>query len=111
MEEIKDILNRLMDDYKEKKDEIKEIPLVPDRYDSCIDGTFLINQIPFTCEYFGKFNYFLFRNFIIVNIGKIFLQTKFDLIYNFYYMDIKNLKEVNMESGAVSLYMNLKKFK
>ncbi|HOC52421.1 MAG TPA: hypothetical protein PLW61_03680 [Caldisericia bacterium] len=99
MEEIKDIPNRLMDDYKKKKDEIKEIPLVPDRYDSCIYGTILINQIPFTCEYFGKFNYFLFRNFIIENIRKIFLQTKFDLIYNFYYMDIKNLKRLYEEIG------------
>ena len=80
MDEIKNIINEIMEDIKKRRENIKEIPGIPFRCTSCNEGEFLIQELPFICEFFGEFNCPIFREEIKDDIGKIFLNTSIDKV-------------------------------
>ncbi len=80
MDEIKNIINEIMEDIKKRRENIKEIPGIPFRCTSCNDGEFLIQELPFICESYGEFNCPIFREEIKDNIGKIFLNSSIDKV-------------------------------
>lgn len=80
MDEIKNIINEIMDDIRKRRESIKEIPGIPERCINCFDGEFLIQNLPFTCEFFSEFSCPIFKEEIKENIGKIFLNTSIDKV-------------------------------
>jgi len=98
MDEIKKMIDEIMADIAKRRGEIKEIPKVPERCESCYDGEFLYKNLPFVCEFYGDMNCLIFRELIKEEIGKIFLNVSIDkvedkakLILSNYLSNIKNM--------------------
>jgi DNA replication protein DnaC len=98
MDEIKKMIDEIINDIQKRRSEIKEIPKVPERCESCYDGEFLYKNLPFICEFYGDMNCQIFREFLKEEIGKIFLNTSIDrveekakLVLSNYLTNIKNM--------------------
>ncbi len=74
MDEIKEILIRVMKDIEERKRKIK-IPPYPERCKTCIDGEFIVENISFKCELYGDDRCPILRNFIKESVGEVFTSS------------------------------------
>lgn len=96
MDEIKDTIDRIIKDIREKKGKI-EIPDIPERCKSCFNGEFEVEGFSLNCEKYGENNCLIYREFINDNFGKDILP---------------NLQEVEEQARKkIEMYLsNIQKF-
>lgn len=79
MDEIKNIIEKILKDIQDKKEKIS-LPPIPKRCESCIDGDFQIEGVSFSCDFYGGNQCLIYQNFLKENFGKTFINTTLDKV-------------------------------